>query len=67
MARKKQEPEKKKKVNTDGIMGLVGSTTEQPISETLEINYMPYAMSKKKSFCCVIPNATNISVNIRNL
>ena len=44
MARKKQEPEKKK-VNTDGIMGLRGSTTEQPISETLEINYMPYAMS----------------------
>ncbi len=44
MARKKQEPEKKK-INTDGIMGLVGSTTEQAISETLEINYMPYAMS----------------------
>ena len=45
MARKKQEPEKKKKINTDGIMGLRGSTTEQAISETLEINYMPYAMS----------------------
>ena len=45
MARKKQEPEKKKKINMDGIMGLVGSTTEQAISETLEINYMPYAMS----------------------
>ena len=45
MAKKKQEPEKKKKVNTDGIMGLVGSTTEQAITETLEINYMPYAMS----------------------
>ena len=45
MARKKQESEKKKKINTDGIMGLVGSTTEQAISETLEINYMPYAMS----------------------
>ena len=45
MARKKQEPGKKKKINTDGIMGLVGSTTEQAISETLEINYMPYAMS----------------------
>ena len=44
MARKK-EPEKRKKVNTDGVMGLVGSTTEQPISETLELNYMPYAMS----------------------
>ncbi len=46
MARKKNEPEQnKRKVNTDGIMGLVGSTTEQAISETLEINYMPYAMS----------------------
>lgn len=46
MARKKKEPEQnKKKVNTDGVVGLVGSTTEQPISETLEINYMPYAMS----------------------
>ena len=45
MARKNKEPEKKKKVNTDGIVGLHGSTTEQAISETLEINYMPYAMS----------------------
>ena len=46
MARKKKEPEQnKKKVKTDGVMGLVGSTTEQAISETLEINYMPYAMS----------------------
>ena len=46
MARKKTEPEqKKKKVNTDGVVGLVGSTTEQAISETLEINFMPYAMS----------------------
>ena len=45
MARKKQEPEKKKKGNLDGVMGLVGSTTEQAISETLEYNYMPYAMS----------------------
>ena len=45
MARKKQESEKKKKINTDGIMGLVGSTTEQAITETLESNYMPYAMS----------------------
>ena len=44
MAKKKQS-EQKKKVDTSGIMGLVGSTTEQPISETLEFNYMPYAMS----------------------
>ena len=42
---KKKEPEKKKKVNTEGVVGLVGSTTEQAISETLELNYMPYAMS----------------------
>ena len=46
MARKKKETEQnKKKVNTDGVVGLVGSTTEQAISETLEINYMPYAMA----------------------
>jgi len=46
MARKKKEPEQtKKKVNTDHVVGLQGSTTEQAISETLEINYMPYAMS----------------------
>ena len=46
MARKKKEAEQNvKKVNTDGIVGLVGSTSEQAISETLEINYMPYAMS----------------------
>ena len=44
MAKKKQEPSKKK-VNTEGVVGLHGSTIEQPISETLEINYMPYAMS----------------------
>ena len=46
MARKKKEPEQiKKEIDTSGIVGLVGSTTEQAISETLEINYMPYAMS----------------------
>ena len=46
MARKKKEPEQiKKKISTDHVVGLVGSTYEQAISETLEINYMPYAMS----------------------
>ena len=45
MAKKKQSEQNKKKINTDGIMGLVGSTTEQAITETLESNYMPYAMS----------------------
>ncbi len=45
MAKKKKETEQKPKVDTTGIVGLVGSTSEQAISETLEINYMPYAMS----------------------
>ena len=46
MAKKKKDKEQnKKKINTDNVVGLVGSTTEQAISETLEINYMPYAMS----------------------
>ncbi len=46
MARKKKDEQlNKSKVDTSGVMGLVGSTTEQAISETLEINYMPYAMS----------------------
>ena len=46
MAKKKKETEQnKKKVDTSGVVGLVGSTTEQAISETLELNYMPYAMS----------------------
>ncbi len=46
MAKKKKETEQnKKKVNTDGVVGLIGSTTEQPVTETLEVNYMPYAMS----------------------
>ena len=44
MAKKKQENEKKK-VNLDGVVGLEGSTVEQGVSETLEVNYMPYAMS----------------------
>ena len=44
MAKKKQ-PDNKKKINTEGVMGLHGSTTEQAISETLEITSMPYAMS----------------------
>ena len=45
MAKKKQETDKKKKIDTSGVVGLVGSTTEQPVTETLEVNYMPYAMS----------------------
>ena len=46
MARKKKEVQvDAKKIDTSHVVGLVGFTTEQAISETLEINYMPYAMS----------------------
>ena len=66
MARKKKEPEQnKKKINTDGVMGLVGSTTEQAISETLEINYMPYAMSVIVSRA--IPEIDGFKPSHRNL
>ena len=46
MARKKKETQVEiNQIDTSNVMGLVGSTTEQAISETLEVNYMPYAMS----------------------
>lgn len=46
MATKKspQEGEKKKKTNPN-VMGLHAQVLEQPITQTLELNYMPYAMS----------------------
>ena len=43
MAKKKQ-PEKKN-YNNPNVMGLRAEVLEQPITETLETNYMPYAMS----------------------
>jgi len=46
MARKKKETQVDvNKIDTSHVVGLVGSVTEQSISETLEVNYMPYAMS----------------------
>ncbi len=44
MARKKQEKEKKVFDNPN-VVGLHSEVVEQPITETLETNYMPYAMS----------------------
>ena len=34
-----------KKVSNPNVMGLRAQVLEQPITETLEVNYMPYAMS----------------------
>ena len=45
MARKKSSDQGKKRVNPEGVMGLHAEVLEQPITETLELNYMPYAMS----------------------
>ncbi len=44
---KKKTPEQKgpKKVDNPNVMGLRAQVLEQPITETLELNYMPYAMS----------------------
>ena len=45
MARKKAEKENNHKRENPNVIGLVGQVLEQPITETLETNYMPYAMS----------------------
>ena len=44
MARKKDE-QAPKKVNNPDVVGLRAEILEQGITETLEVNYMPYAMS----------------------
>ena len=45
MPKKKSPEEKKPKVNNPNVMGLRPEVLEQPITQTLEFNYMPYAMS----------------------
>ena len=50
MAKKKTNTQsKKKQVNADNVIGLHSEVTAQPITETLEANYMPYAMSTNVS------------------
>ena len=46
MARKSKEPKQPAKRASDpNVMGLRGEVIDQPITETLEMNFMPYAMS----------------------
>ena len=45
MPKKKQPEENRPKVNNPNVMGLHAAVVEQPITDTLELNYMPYAMS----------------------
>ena len=42
---KKKTPQEGKKFDNPNVMGLHAEVLEQPITETLELNYMPYAMS----------------------
>ena len=41
----KKTPQEKKNYNNPNVVGLRAEVLEQPITETLETNYMPYAMS----------------------
>ena len=45
MARKKKEPTTSKTPDTSRVEGLRAEVLEQPITDTLTVNYMPYAMS----------------------
>ena len=45
MARKKKTDEPRPQEIDPNIMGLQAAVVEQPITDTLETNYMPYAMS----------------------
>ena len=45
MAKKKKEQDIKKNVDTSRVEGLRAEVLEQPITDTLTVNYMPYAMS----------------------
>ena len=45
MAKKKAPQEGGKRVDDSNVLGLHAEVLEQPITQTLELNYMPYAMS----------------------
>ncbi len=50
MATKKTKKEtKSKRVDNPNVIGLHSEVVEQPITQTLEVNYMPYAMSTNVS------------------
>ena len=43
--KKRKTPESQRPADNPNVLGLKGETTEQAITDTLEQNYMPYAMS----------------------
>ena len=48
MAKKKEET---KKYDNPNVVGLHAAIVEQPITETLETNYMPYNENFTKVYC----------------
>ena len=45
MAKKKVTEQPARRTDNPNVMGLRGVVLDQPITETLDSNYMPYAMS----------------------
>ncbi|MDF2839228.1 MAG: topoisomerase [Evtepia sp.] len=45
MAKKKQSESSQRPITNEKVEGLRAEIVEQPITETLEVNYMPYAIS----------------------
>ena len=56
MPKKKKTDDNKHKVDASNVIGLHAAVVEQPITDTLETNYMPYAMSVIVSRAIPEPN-----------
>ena len=64
-SRKKKEITKTNKSKINAYIAGSGLTVEQPITETLETNYMPYAMSV--IVCRAIPEIDGFKPSHRKL
>ena len=53
MAKKKQPEETRPKVDNPHVKGLSAAVVEQPITDTLETNYMPNKELNLHAFCCI--------------
>ena len=48
MPKKKSPQEGKKRVDDSNVLGLHAEVLEQPITQTLELNYMPYRSEERR-------------------
>ena len=52
MAKKKTKNQpKKKQVNAENVIGLHSEVTDQPITQTLEVNYMALRHERQRLAC----------------